>query len=489
MSFKTFLLNDLPMTRTTKSDEQNPPGITRRTLLTRTGMGFGMLGLAGLLDSEGLLASVSSGSQRPHFSPRAKRVIHIFLNGGLSQVDSFDPKPMLTRYDGKQLPYRNPLTPFMTGHAFASPFKFPRCGECGTEISELFPHIGSVADDLCVVRSMTTPSPIHESALMLINCGTLSQLTPSMGAWLSYGLGSENENLPNFVVLCPGKGRVPVKGADNWRSAFLPSVHQGMLIDTAYKRVDQLMENVRSSLAGPRQQRRQVDLLQQLNRRHAEQRGGDDALESRIASYELAYRMQTEAIDAFDVDREPEYIHKMYGNSDQANQLLIARRLAERGVRFVQVWHGPDQPWDNHSNIFPQLRRLALDCDRPIAALILDLKQRGLLDETLVIVSGEFGRTPTVQMNDDGTSGKGRDHNSYGFSLLLAGGGIKAGQVYGATDDFGYKAIEKPMDVHDLHATVLHQLGLDHQKLIYRHTGRDFRLTDIHGRVIHDILA
>jgi hypothetical protein len=416
-------------------------------------------------------------------------VIHIFLNGGLSQVDSFDPKPMLTRHDGKQLPYRNPFTPFMTGHAFASAFKFRRYGECGTEVSELFPQIGGVVDELCLVRSMTTASPIHESALMLINCGTLSQLTPSMGAWLSYGLGSENENLPGFVVLCPGKGRVPVKGTDNWRAAFLPPIHQGMLIDTAYKRVDQLVENVRSSLAGPRQQRRQVDLLQQLNRRHAQQRGRDTALEGRIASYELAYRMQAAATDAFDVSREPEYVHKMYGNSDQANQLLIARRLVEQGVRFVQVWHGPDQPWDNHSNIFPQLRRLAFDCDRPIAALIADLKQRGLLEETLVIVSGEFGRTPTVQMNDDGTSGKGRDHNPYGFSVLLAGGGIKPGMVYGATDDFGYKAVENPIDVHDLHATVLHQLGLDHQKLTYRHAGRDFRLTDVHGRVIHDILA
>ena len=471
------------------ADERQRAGFSRRALLARTGMGFGFLGLTGLLQGEGLLAAMPQAERQSHFAPRAKRVIHIFLNGGLSQVDSFDPKPMLTRHNGKQLPYRNPLTPFMTGHAFASPFKFRRSGQCGTEVSELFPRIGGVVDELCLVRSMTTASPIHESALMLINCGTLSQLTPSMGAWLSYGLGSENENLPGFVVLCPGKGRVPVKGPDNWRAAFLPPVHQGMLIDTGYKRVDQLVENVRSSLAGPRQQRRQVDLLQQLNRRHAQQRGQDDALESRIASYELAYRMQTAATDAFDVSGEPEYVHKMYGDSDQANQLLIARRLAERGVRFVQVWHGPDQPWDNHNNIFPQLRRLALDCDQPIAALIMDLKQRGLLEETLVIVSGEFGRTPTVQMNDDGTSGEGRDHNSHGFSLLLAGGGIKPGMVYGATDDFGYKAVENPIDVHDLHATLLHQLGLDHEKLTYRHAGRDFRLTDVHGRVIHDILA
>jgi len=462
--------------------------LSRRNLLKQCGMGLGTLGLAGLLNQEQLLAT-EADALLPHARPRAKRVIHVFLNGGLSQVDSFDPKPVLSKNNGKPLPYRHPFTPFMTGHAMASPFRFQPYGECGTEVSELFPHIGSVVDELCLVRSMTTSSPIHESALMLINCGSVSQLTPSMGSWLSYGLGSENENLPAFVVLCPGKGRVPVKGADNWRSAFLPSVHQGMLVDTAYRRVDRLVENVHSQLAGPRQQRRQLDLVQQLNREHALRRGQDDALEGRIASYELAYRMQVAASGAFDIDEEPDYVHAFYGDSDQARQMLIARRLAERGVRFIQVWHGPFQPWDHHNDIFPKIRRLAPECDRPIAALILDLKQRGLLDETLVIVSGEFGRTPTVQMNDDGSSGKGRDHNSYGFSALLAGGGIRSGMVYRATDDFGYKAIENPIDVHDLHATILHQLGLDHQKLIYRHAGRDFRLTDVHGRVVHDILA
>ncbi len=466
----------------------SPMLLSRRKLLQRFGMGFGMIGLTGALDQDRVLAAVA-GNTSPHIEPRAKRVIHIFLNGGLSQVDSFDPKPVLTKNDGKPLPYRHPFTPFMTGHAMASPFRFRACGECGTKVSELFPHIGSVVDELCLVRSMTTASPIHESALMLINCGSLSQLTPSMGSWLSYGLGSENENLPAFVVLCPGKGRVPVKGADNWRSAFLPPTHQGMLVDTAYRRVEQLVENVRSQRAGPEQQRRQLDLVQQLNRQHAVDRGQDEALEGRIASYELAYRMQMAASGAFDVGREPAHIHALYGDSDQARQMLIARRLAERGVRFVQVWHGPFQPWDGHNDIFPKLRQLAPECDRPIAALILDLKQRGLLDETLVIVSGEFGRTPTVQMNADGSSSKGRDHNSYGFSALLAGGGIRKGMVHGATDEFGYKAVKDPMDVHDLHATVLHQLGLDHQKLIYRHAGRDFRLTDVHGRVIHNILS
>lgn len=464
------------------------PLLSRRKLLQRCGMGFGMVGLAGMLGQDRLLAA-TVGDTPPHSRPRAKRVIHIFLNGGLSQVDSFDPKPVLTKNDGKPLPYRHPFTPFMTGHAMASPFRFRPCGECGTEVSELFPHIGGVVDELCLVRSMTTASPIHESALMLINCGSLSQLTPSMGSWLSYGLGSENENLPAFVVLCPGRGRVPVKGADNWRSAFLPPTHQGMLVDTAYRRVERLIENVRSKRSGPQQQRRQLDLVQQLNRQHAVQRGPDEALEGRIASYELAYRMQMAASGAFDVDREPAHIHALYGDSDHGRQMLIARRLAERGVRFVQVWHGPFQPWDSHNDIFPKIRRLAPECDRPIAALLLDLKQRGLLDETLVIVSGEFGRTPTVQMNEDGSSSKGRDHNSYGFSALLAGGGIRKGMVHGATDDFGYKAVQDPMDVHDLHATVLHQLGLDHQKLIYRHAGRDFRLTDVHGRVIHEILA
>jgi hypothetical protein len=414
-------------------------------------------------------------------------VIHVFLNGGPSHVDTFDPKPLLARYDGRPLPAPNLLTERETGAAFASPFRFARYGASGLEISELFAELGAHADDLCVVRSMVAEVPNHEPSLMLMNCGDNTLVRPSMGSWLTYGLGSENANLPGFVALCPGGH--PVKGPDNWRAAFLPGIYEGTYVDTEHTSVEELIENVRNSRLDLGAQRQQLDLVQALNRRHLRRRGHDAGLEARIQSFEQGYRMQMAASEAFDIDREPESVRRLYGDSVQARQLLLARRLVERGVRFVQVWHGKWQPWDNHDEIEKNHRKLASECSRPIAALLTDLKQRGLLDETLVICGGEFGRTPSVEVRNGGKSKLGRDHNPYGFSVWLAGGGVRGGHVHGATDPFGFQAVEDPVHVHDLHATVLHLMGLDHERLTYRYAGRDFRLTDVHGRVVHDLLA
>ena len=481
--------------------------LTRRGFLSRSGMGFAMLGLGGILaDDERLRAAAASGvsgasgvaagasgvaagplaPKAPHFAPKAKRIIHIFLNGGVSHVDTFDPKPLLEKYDGKELPTPNLVTERETGAAFGSPFKFERYGESGIEISELFSHVGEHADDLCVIRSMVADVPNHEPSLMLMNCGDNTLPRPSMGSWLTYGLGTENQNLPGFVAMCPGGH--PVKGPDNWRSAFLPGIFEGTYVDTQHKKIEKLIENIRNPRLSLKEQRQQVDFLELLNRRHLEKRGRDPHLEARIQSYEQGYGMQIAASDAFDVDTEPQWIQEMYGDTTQARQILIARRLIERGVRFVQVWHGKWQPWDNHDNIEKNHRKLAGECSQAIGALLTDLKQRGLLDETLVVWGGEFGRTPTVE-----TRGKksklGRDHNHYGFSMWLAGGGVKGGTVYGATDEFGFRAVENPVHVHDLHATMLHLMGLDHERLTYRYAGRDFRLTDVHGKVVHDIIA
>ena len=466
--------------------------INRRDMLRRSGMGLASLGLAGVLADDGLLAAANRQQnpmsvQSPHFPAKAKHVIHIFLNGGLSQVDTFDPKPELNRLDGKPIPMKLPKTEFQAGSCMGSPFKFNKHGESGIEVSEIFPHLAKQIDDVCVIRSMHADVPIHERSLMLMNCGTGMQFTPSMGSWLTYGLGSENENLPGFVVLCPGDGDV-VKGTENWRSAFLPPIYQGTLVGTSDRRIEKLLANIRNPRISGRPQRRQVDLLQELNRQHLELRGEDAELQARIQSYEMAYRMQAEATDAFDIGREPEHVHKMYGNSVQCKQLLMARRLVERGVRFVQVWHGSGQPWDNHQNINRSIRRLAKECDQGIGALLKDLKQRGMLDETLVLITGEFGRTPTVQLFDNKTK-NGRDHNSYGFTSLLAGGGIRGGMVHGATDDFGFHSVENKVHVHDLHATMLHQLGLDHKKLTFLYSGRDFRFTDLHGNVVKELIA
>ncbi len=450
--------------------------LTRRDFLSRSGMGLGLLGLSHL--------QAASSLPKPHFAPRAKRIIHFFLNGGPSHVDTFDPKPALARYDGKPVPSHR-LTERKTGAAFASPFKFQRYGQSGIEVSELFAKTAAHIDDIAVIRSMHAQVPNHEPSLMLMNCGDSIQARPSMGAWLTYGLGSANENLPGFIAMCPGG--MPIKSAENWQSAFLPGAYQGTYVDTKHESVDRLIENIRSPHADNRVQRSQFDLLRRLNAAHLAERN-DARLEARIESFELAYRMQMEAADAFDLSKEPQHVRDLYGPGVHGRQTLIARRLLERGVRMVQLWHGAGQPWDNHDNIETNHRKLAAEIDQPIAALLSDLKQRGMLEDTLVLWGGEFGRTPTVELTG-GKSRLGRDHNHYGFTVWMAGGGIKGGTVHGSTDEFGFAAQDHPVSVHDLHATILHLMGLDHEALTYRYAGRDFRLTDVFGEVIRPVLA
>jgi hypothetical protein len=473
---------------------------TRREALGQVGTGLGMLGLLGLLGDSGYLGSTARAEDRsggpatidnplaprpPHFPGKAKHLIHIYLNGGPSQVDTFDPKPLLKRYEGKTLPQGNLTTERKTGAALATPFRFRKYGQSGIEVSEIFARTAEHIDDICVIRSMHANTPNHEQSMRLMNCGDERLSRPSMGSWVTYGLGTENANLPGFIAMCPG---LPVADVSNWKSAFLPGVYQGTYIDTRKTRVEDLIENIRSTAVTRSDQRRQLDLLRELNRMHQAPRAEDDALEARIASFELAYRMQTAATDAFDISQEPQSVRDAYGPGVQAQQLLIARRLVERGVRFVQLYHGDVQPWDAHDHLADNHRALAGQCDQAISALLTDLKQRGLLDETLVLCGGEFGRTPAVEMVN-GKPGGGRDHNHWGFTVWLAGGGIRGGHVHGATDEFGYQAVEKPLHVHDLHATILHLLGFDHTRLTYRYAGRDFRLTDVHGEVVRDILA
>jgi hypothetical protein len=459
-------------------------------------MGMASLGLAGLLASELDAAPLDADRSRhplaprkPHFEPKAKRVVHLFMNGGPSHVDTFDPKPALEKWAGKALP-KNLRTERKTGAAFPSPYKFGKHGKSGLEVSEIFPHVAKCADELCVIRSMHADVPNHEPSLMLLNCGDARQVRPSMGSWITYGLGSENQNLPGFIAMCPGG--YPIQETQNWQSAFLPGVYQGTYVDTRHTDLEKLIENVRNSTLSLPEQRRQLDLLRALNERHQKKRQRDARLEARIQSFELAYRMQMEASDAFDVTREPRKVREAYGRGVHARQLLITRRLLEKGVRFVQVWHGEGQPWDNHDDLAVNHRRLAQQCDQPIAALINDLKQRDMLKDTLIIWGGEFGRTPTVELPQTGANaGKinGRDHNHHGYVTWLAGGGVKGGHVHGATDEFGFAAVEKKVHVHDLQATILHLLGFDHERLTYRHAGRDFRLTDVHGKVVKEVLA
>jgi len=467
-----------------------PSFLTRREMLSRSGTGLGMLGLAGLLADAGLLGTAHAAGnplapRATHFPARAKHVIHIYLNGGPSQIDTFDPKPLLKTYEGKKLPQGNLTTERPTGAALPSPFKFKKYGNSGIEVSEIFEKTAAHVDEMCFIRSMHANTPNHEQSMRLMNCGDERLSRPSMGAWVTYGMGTDNANLPGFIVLCPG---LPVADVSNWRSAFLPGVYQGTHIDTRKQRVEDLLDNIRNADVTRTDQRRQLDLLAELNRRHQQPRGEDAALEARIQSFELAYRMQTAATDAFDINKEPQRIRAMYGNGVHGRQLLIARRLIERGVRFVQCYHGDVQPWDSHDNIAGNHRRLATECDGPIAALLTDLKQRGLLGETLVICGGEFGRTPAIELAE-GKPAMGRDHNHWGFTVWLAGGGVRGGHVHGATDEFGYRAVENKVHVHDLHATILHLLGFEHTKLTYRYAGRDFRLTDVHGKVVRDILA
>jgi len=460
-------------------------------------MGFGAMALAGLMGEIGLMAPAEAAeyhgplaSKKPHFPAKAKRVIHLFMNGGPSHVDTFDPKPLLQKLAGKPLPMTNLPTERKTGAAFPSPYQFKKYGKSGIEVSEIFPHVGECIDDICVIRSMHADVPNHEPSLLLMNCGEARLIRPSFGSWVTYGLGSENQNLPGFIVMCPGG--YPIQETQNWQAAFLPGVYQGTYLNTANTDLEKLIENIRNNTTPMKEQRQQLDLLEALNKRHLERRQKEQQLESRIQSFELAYRMQMDASDAFDVSKEPQQIRDMYGPGTQARQLLIARRLLEKGVRFVQVWHGEGQPWDSHDDLEVNHRKLAQESDQGIAALLKDLKQRGMLDDTLVIWGGEFGRTPTVELPTPGSNqGKvnGRDHNHYGFTMWLAGGGVKGGTVYGATDDAGFAAVENKVHVHDLHATLLHLLGFDHTRLTYRYAGRDFRLTDVYGEVVKGIIA
>ncbi|MEX2168295.1 MAG: DUF1501 domain-containing protein [Pirellulales bacterium] len=463
--------------------------LTRRELLQRCGMGYGALALGSLVSSAAQGAANPLAVRLPHFPAKVKHVIHLFMNGGASHVDSFDPKPALAKYAGQSLPMENLKTERTTGAALPSPFKFRKCGQSGIEVSEIFRHTAESIDDIAVIRSMHADVPNHEPSLLLMNCGEARQIRPSMGSWITYGLGTENQNLPAFIAMCPG---YPIQESQNWQSGFLPGVYQGTYVNTKHTQLERLIEHIRNERVALPEQSRQLELLRSLNARHQATRQDEAGLESRIQSFELAFRMQTEAADAFDVSRESQHIRDLYGPGLQARQILIARRLIERGVRFVQVWHGDGQPWDSHDDLEVNHRRLAGECDQAIGALLVDLKQRGLLDETLVIWGGEFGRTPTVELPKEGANaGKinGRDHNHHGFTMWLAGGGVRGGYVHGATDEFGFRAVENRVHVHDLHATLLHLMGFDHEKLTYRYAGRDFRLTDVHGKVVREVLT
>jgi len=455
--------------------------LTRRQFINRVGMGMGALALPHLMDPRELVAApATKGPKGPlspkpsHFPGKAKAVIHIFAQGAPSHIDTWDPKPMLTRMDGKAIQGKE--------IALGSPFTFSKYGQSGLEVSSVFAKTAAHADDLAVIRSMWTDIPAHEVATVFMNTGSLRLAKPSMGSWLVYGLGTENQNLPGFIAL--RNGNLPLGGAMNYQSAFLPGVYQGTSIDTRAPSVPQMIQNIRNSYLTAKEQRRQLDFVHQLNELHAHNLQRDAALETRLESYEIAFRMQAEAMDAFDLNKESAETRAAYGNTDQGKQLLLARRLVERGVRVVQVWHNG---WDHHQQLQTRLAQKAGEIDGPLSALLSDLKQRGLLDSTLVVWGGEFGRKSTRDRN--GYDVPGRDHNARAFSVVLAGGGVKGGTVHGATDEFGSAAVQDKVHPHDLHATILHCMGLDHEKLTYRFNGRDFRLTDVAGNVVKPVLA
>jgi hypothetical protein len=470
--------------------------VSRRQMLRRFANGFGMLGLAGLLAedfmSNALAADAAAENplrvRPPQFPAKAKRIIFLFMSGGPSHVDTFDPKPRLAKDNGKPLPFEKPkLERTKTGNLLQSPWSFKQYGQSGIAVSELFPHLSKRVDDLCVIRSMMADNINHNGACLQMNTGEQAFSRPSLGSWLLYGLGSENQDLPGFVVITPSQ---PAQGAPLWSSSFLPAAYQGTLVSD----LNSPIANLKNPLLTSVQQRDQLDVLKQLNTLHQQQREEDSRLSARIASFELAFRMQARAPEAFDIAHESEETKKLYGLDEPitatfGKQCLMARRLAERGVRMVQVYHTQTakrsscQLWDQHGNLKVELPNNCAAVDKPIAGLLQDLKARGLLADTLVIWGGEFGRTPTAEGTD------GREHHPFGFSMWLAGGGIKGGLAYGATDEFGWHAVENKVHVHDLHATILHLMGINHEKLTYRYSGRDFRLTDVSGRVVTDILA
>jgi hypothetical protein len=475
---------------------------TRREALKTMGAGFGMMAFAQMVGASMVKASspivnaMGGAIPRPHFEPRAKNVIFLFMNGGVSQVDTFDPKPELEKYHGQPMPTGEIKTERKTGALMKSPFTFQSYGESGIEISELFPHVGSVVDDICLIRSMWTDIPNHEPSLLMMNTGHIQPGRPSLGAWLTYGLGTENENLPGFVVLCPVQPTVI--GPPLWSNGFLPAIHQGTYISDKVPRLEdefdpyELIPNIHTDEVELDDQRREVDLVDRLNRLHMERLEQDDEqIEGAIDAMEVAYRMQTAAPEVFDIRKETEATQRLYGPGSTARGCLMAVRLVEQGVRTVQVYYDRGDPWDHHGDIMNH-RVNARNSDQAFAAVVKDLKSRGLFDETLVVCGTEFGRTPVLETGGGGAGGRvtnGRDHNPFGFSVWLAGGGVKGGMTYGATDDFGFRAVENPVHVHDLHATILHLMGIDHTKLTYNYSGRDFRLTDVAGEVIHDIIA
>ncbi|MBL9115238.1 MAG: DUF1501 domain-containing protein [Verrucomicrobiaceae bacterium] len=459
-------------------------------MLSSTAAGFGQLALAGMLarDSVGAAAPQPLKAKTGHFPARAKRVVFLFMKGGPSHVDTFDPKPLLERDHGKAYPGPEPRIKFAeTGKLLKSPWSFKQYGQSGLPVSELFPNVAQCVDELCILRSLHGTNPAHGGALLKLHTGSDVQVRPSMGSWVTYGLGTENDNLPAFITICPTLAH---GGVNNWGSAFLPAWTQGTPIGNASIPAEQaLVKHIRNPKFSMATQRQQLDLLAEINHEHLAQVGANQALEGRIASFELAYRMQSTMPEAQDISGETPVTRKLYGldNPITANfgrQCLMARRFLERGVRFVQVTHSDSEvQWDQHGNLYKGHTKNAAEVDKPIAGFLKDLKAHGLLDDTLVLWGGEFGRTPTAQGKD------GRDHNPHGFTMWMAGGGVKKGFAYGATDDYGYYARENKLHIHDLHATMLHLLGIDHERLTYRYAGRDFRLTDIHGHVATDIIA
>ncbi len=468
--------------------------VSRRTMLRQSALGLGSLGLYSLLAEDGLLASAASPleARKPHFAPRAKQIIFLFMHGGVSHVDTFDPKPRLKRDNGEPMPIKRELTfnERGVGALMQSPWEFKERGQSGTPVSELFPEVASCVDDMCVIRSMVGEGVDHGAAMLQLFTGTFSFTRPSMGAWTLYGLGTENQNLPGFITIKPTQWQ----GGDKlFGPSFLPGAYQGTAIGSSAMQVDDVLPEPIAHLAPHdvtnQEQRYELDLLRQMNARHVADRRYDANLEARIQAFELGFRMQMEAPEALDTAGESEATKKLYGLDEDVTrdfgwQCLLARRFAERGVRVVQCTHsGVEEKWDHHSDILRLHPLRSREVDKPIAGLIKDLKSRGMLDETLVVWSGEFGRTPFSEGAD------GRDHNPYGFSIFMAGGGVKPGITYGATDEFGYHAVEDRMHIHDLHATILHLMGLDHERLTYHYGGRDFRLTDVHGVVADRILA